>query len=176
MSEDFRITGSIWRSRPLRPKHIQISETLSFNHLKESREKDRKEDTSWTLFSDAFQQLHHLHRAVTLSAHTYLILPRDGNTACRKFGVEVIVSLVQIDSLDGGELLYVQNILTVHCPGLGKVNDHGKDGGWEKKQKTSPSKQIIYNQGILLAFVAIFDHLRFEQNTEKVELQNLLCD
>lgn len=79
----------------------------------------------------SFQQLQ-LRRAlkeVIISAHTYLILPRDGNTACSKFGVEVIVSLVQIYSLHCGELLYVQNILTVHCPRLGEGNDHKKDGG-----------------------------------------------
>lgn len=59
----------------------------------------------------------------------YLILPWDGNTACSKFRVEVIVSLVQIYSLDSGELLYVQNILTVHCPRLGEGNDHGRQIG-----------------------------------------------
>lgn len=68
-------------------------------------------------------------KEVILSAHTYLILPWDGNTAYSKFGVEVIVSLVQIYSLDCGELLYVQNILTVHCPRLGKDNDREKDRG-----------------------------------------------
>ncbi|TNN86458.1 hypothetical protein EYF80_003228 [Liparis tanakae] len=35
--------------------------------------------------------------------------------------LQCILSLLQIDSLDCGELLYVQNILTVHCPGLGKL-------------------------------------------------------
>jgi len=31
------IPVQIWRSRPLRPKHIQISETFSFYHLEERR-------------------------------------------------------------------------------------------------------------------------------------------
>lgn len=60
--------------------------------------------------------------------YAHLILPWDGNTACSKFGVEVVVGLVQIYSLDGGELLYVQNILTVHCPRLGEGNDHEENG------------------------------------------------
>lgn len=76
----------------------------------------------------SFSRLHQAFKNVKLSAHTYLILPWDGNTACSKFGVEVIVSLVQIYSLDCGELLDVQNILTVHCPRLGEGNDHKIDG------------------------------------------------
>lgn len=88
-----------------------------------------KGEMKWNLVSKFFQLLYTLHQAfknVIWSAHTYLILPWDGNTACSKFGVEVIVSLVQIYSLDCGELLYVQNILTVHCPRLGEGNDHRK--------------------------------------------------
>ena len=94
------------------------------------KEKERRE-IWWTLLSEFFQHLYKLHRSfknVILSAHTYLILPWDGNTACSKFGVEVVVSLVQIYSLDCGELLNVQNILTVHCPRLREGNDHGKTG------------------------------------------------
>lgn len=77
--------------------------------------------------------------SVKFSAHTYLILPRDGNAACSKFGVEVIVSLVQIHSLYCGELLYVQNILAVHRPGLEEGNDHGKGRVQRKKRETSLS-------------------------------------
>lgn len=36
------IPVQIWRSRPLRPKHVQISETLSFYHLNEKTGKKRK--------------------------------------------------------------------------------------------------------------------------------------
>lgn len=115
------------------------------------------EQVWWTLVSEFFQQFDNLHRAfknVILSAHTYLILPWDGNTACSKFGVEVIVSLVQIDSLDCGELLDIQNILTVHCPGLGEGSDR-HDKGWKKRgeEQTSLSQQLIYNHGNVIAFL-----------------------
>ena len=89
----------------------------------ERRGEERRGEIS--LVSEFF---HPALERVTSSAHTYLILPWDGNAACSKFGVEVIVSLVQIYSLDRGELLYVQNILAVHCPRLGEGNDQEKDG------------------------------------------------
>lgn len=128
------IPVQIWRSRPLRSKHIQISETFSFYHLEERR----GEEIWWTLVREFFQELYNLHWAfkhVILSSHTYLILPWDGNTACSKFGVEVIVSLVQIYSLDCGELLYVQHILTVHCSGLGEGNDRVKKQGVGRRNR-----------------------------------------
>ncbi len=52
------------------------------------------------------------------STASYLILPWDGDTASGKLGVEIIVCLVQVDTLNGGELLNVQNIFTVDRPGL----------------------------------------------------------
>ena len=41
-----------------------------------------------------------------------LLLPGDGDGAGAELGVEVLVRLVQADSLHRGELLDVQNILT----------------------------------------------------------------
>ena len=41
-----------------------------------------------------------------------LLLPGDGDGAGAELGVEVLVRLVQTDSLHRGELLDVQNILT----------------------------------------------------------------
>jgi len=49
---------------------------------------------------------------------SYLILPWDGDAASGKLGVEIIVCLVQVDTLNGGELLNVQNIFTVDRPRL----------------------------------------------------------
>lgn len=49
-----------------------------------------------------------------------LILPRDGHGARGELGVEVVVRVVQVDALHGGELLDVQHVLTVHGPGLGQ--------------------------------------------------------
>lgn len=95
---------------------------------------ERRGKIWWTWLVGPSSSLNRAFLNVIWSAHTYLILPWDGNTACSKFGVEVIVSLVQIYSLDCGELLYVQNILTVHCPRLGESNDRGKNRrGWEEK-------------------------------------------
>lgn len=72
----------------------------------------------------------YLHTQIYLKTiKSHLILPRDGNTACSKFVVEVIVSLVQIDSLDCGELLNVQHILTVHGPRL-------EEGDRRREEKT----------------------------------------
>lgn len=63
------IPVQIGRSRPLRPKHIQISETLRFYHLNEKRgeemrgeergRKERREDL--VSFGEFFQQLSKLH-------------------------------------------------------------------------------------------------------------------
>lgn len=62
---------------------------------------------------------------------TDLILPGDGTAARSKLGVEVAVSLVQVYSFNGGELLDVQDILTVHGSGL----DRDKTG--DRRQKGS---------------------------------------
>lgn len=56
--------------------------------------------------------------AEDFSTALYLILPWDGDAASGKLGVEIIVCLVQVDTLNGGELLNVQNIFTVDRPGL----------------------------------------------------------
>lgn len=55
---------------------------------------------------------------VFLVKASYLILPWDGDTASGKLRVKIIVCLVQVDTLNGGELLNVQNIFTVDSPGL----------------------------------------------------------
>lgn len=49
----------------------------------------------------------------------YLILPRDGDTSCDKLVVEVIVCGVKVHAFDGGELLNVQDVFTVHGSRLG---------------------------------------------------------
>lgn len=38
------IPVQIWGSRPMSPKHIQIFETLGFNHLKEKRREERRRE------------------------------------------------------------------------------------------------------------------------------------
>lgn len=48
----------------------------------------------------------------------HLALPRDGHGAGGELGVEVVVRVVQVDALHGGELLDVQHVLTVHGAGL----------------------------------------------------------
>lgn len=44
----------------------------------------------------------------------YLVLPRDGDTACDKLWVEVVICGVKVHAFDSGELLYVQDVFTVH--------------------------------------------------------------
>lgn len=44
----------------------------------------------------------------------YLVLPRDGDTACDKLVVEVVVGGVKVHAFDCGELLDVQDVFTVH--------------------------------------------------------------
>lgn len=48
----------------------------------------------------------------------YLVLPRDGDAACDKLVVEVVICGVKVHAFDGGELLNVQDVFTVHGPGL----------------------------------------------------------
>lgn len=48
----------------------------------------------------------------------HLALPWDGDGAGGELGVEIIVRVIQVDTLDRGELLNVQHILAVHGPGL----------------------------------------------------------
>lgn len=48
----------------------------------------------------------------------YLVLPRDGDTACDKLVVEVIVCGVKVHPFDCRELLDVQDVFTVHGPRL----------------------------------------------------------
>lgn len=50
----------------------------------------------------------------------YLVLPGDGNAACVEFGVEILVRLVQSDSLQCGKLVDVQHVAAVHVSGLHK--------------------------------------------------------
>lgn len=50
----------------------------------------------------------------------YLVLPRDGDTACDKLRVEVVVCGVEVHAFDGGELLNVQDVFTVHGSRLKK--------------------------------------------------------
>lgn len=61
---------------------------------------------------------HYACSSWVFSTASYLILPWDRDTASGKLGVEIIVCLVQVDTLNGGELLNVQNIFTVDRPGL----------------------------------------------------------
>jgi len=44
----------------------------------------------------------------------YLVLPRDGDTACDKLVIEVIIRGVKVHAFDSGELLNVQDVFTVH--------------------------------------------------------------
>lgn len=55
------------------------------------------------------------------SAH--LVLPWDWYRACGELRVEVIVSMVQVDTFHSGELLDVQHIFAVHSPGLKETGD-----------------------------------------------------
>lgn len=56
------------------------------------------------------EQWHH-HNGVRPQ---YLILPRDGDTACDKLVIKVVVCGVKVHSFDSGKLLDVQDIFTVH--------------------------------------------------------------
>lgn len=60
----------------------------------------------------------------------YLVLPRDGDTACDKLVVEVVIRGVKVYAFDGGELLDVQDVFTVYGPRL-------------REDKTE-SKQLFY--------------------------------
>lgn len=62
----------------------------------------------------------------------YLILPRDGDAACDKLVVEVVVSGVEVHAFDGRELLNVQDVFTVH----GSRLPHRGTEGYEKRKKT----------------------------------------
>lgn len=59
----------------------------------------------------------------------HLTLPRDGHRARGELGVEVVVRVVQVDALHGGELLDVQHVLAVHGPGLGRQGFEWGPGG-----------------------------------------------
>lgn len=55
----------------------------------------------------------------------YLILPGDGDTACDKLVVKVIIRGVKVYAFDSGKLLYVQDVFTVHGPRLGERTGRG---------------------------------------------------
>lgn len=63
----------------------------------------------------------------------YLILPRDGDTACDELVVEVIVCGVKVHTFDSGELLDVQNIFTVNSP---RLKDTMRKG-WDEEEENS---------------------------------------
>lgn len=63
----------------------------------------------------------------------YLILPRDGDAARDKLVVEVVVCRVEVHSFDGGELLNVQDVFTVHGSRLPDRERHSQL--LKKKQK-----------------------------------------
>ena len=73
---------------------------------------------------------------LSLSILTYLSLPGDGYAASSKLGVEIIVCLVKVHAFNRGELLNVQDIFTVHCPGL----------KWERESKRERTKdgEMLY--------------------------------
>lgn len=56
----------------------------------------------------------------------YLVLPRDGDTACDKLVVEVVVCGVEVHAFDCGELLDVQDVFTVHGSRLRGVQKGGE--------------------------------------------------
>lgn len=61
----------------------------------------------------------------------YLILPRDGDTACDKLVVEVVVCRVKVHAFDCGELLDVQDVFTVHGSRLRDVQKGGNKAKYE---------------------------------------------
>lgn len=66
----------------------------------------------------------------------YLVLPRDGDAACDKLVVEVVVCGVKVHAFDGGELLDVQDVFTVHGPRLRERE--------RKREKTDDCEMCIY--------------------------------
>lgn len=68
----------------------------------------------------------------------YLILPRDGDAACDKLVVEVVVSGVEVHAFDGRELLNVQDVFTVH----GSRLPHRGTDSHEKEKKKNLSKLV----------------------------------
>lgn len=73
-------------------------------------------------------QWHHLS---SLSLQ-YLVLPRDGDTACDKLVVEVVVGGVKVHTFDSGELLNVQDVFTVHGSRLRERKKKRKKREWMK--------------------------------------------
>lgn len=69
----------------------------------------------------------------------YLILPWNRYRACGKLGIEVVICLVQVHSLDSWKLFNVQHIFAVHCSRLpqGKRKENksvwigGRNEKWE---------------------------------------------
>ena len=61
---------------------------------------------------------------ICLRCMQYLILPGDGDTACDKLVVEVVVCGVKVHAFDSGELLDVQDVFTVHGPRLRDTGTH----------------------------------------------------
>ena len=82
----------------------------------------------------------YIHTHTHTHHNIYLILPWDRHTACRKLGVEIVVCLVQIDTLHRGELLNVQHVLTVHCPRL-RAGRGGGVGGWTVGEKRKEGQE-----------------------------------
>lgn len=63
----------------------------------------------------------------------YLVLPRDGDTARDKLVVKVIVCGVEVHAFDGGELLDVQDVFTIHGARLGDIKTAVRSGVQMKK-------------------------------------------
>lgn len=70
----------------------------------------------------------------------YLILPRDGDTACDKLVVEVIVRGVKVHAFDGGELLDVQDVFTVHGS---RLETEKNEDNSEKESLTAEEKRNV---------------------------------
>ena len=70
----------------------------------------------------------------------YLVLPGDGDTACDKLVVEVIVRRVKVDAFDCGELLDVKDVFTVHGPWLPNREREREMVGGERRRETDREK------------------------------------
>lgn len=75
----------------------------------------------------------------------YLVLPRDGDTACDKLVVEVVVCGVKVHAFDSGELLNVQDVFTVHGPRL-RERKRQEEEEWQKRKETTVRNLIILDE------------------------------
>lgn len=158
----------VWGSAPLGPKNVQFLETSRLYQLprqkrmrRRKRRRDRLADSIWTCNVCVSQKWQ------------YFVLPGDWNAARVEFGVEVVVDVVQSDSLHRRKLLQVLHVIAVHQSGLKESNEQtGADSRpvtsyfylrmWQQKVSIIPQVSNIILRHMdcsVLLFLLLCEHI-----------------